>query len=162
MEKAPSHINNHSPYQGHYDGAHHIFAVRVYFEDTDFSGIVYHASYLRFMERARSDMLARINIDQRAAFDDGKGAYAVTELNIKYKKSAKFDDALAIISHVHKIGGARVNIAQNIYRGDELIIAAQVTAAFIDPLGRPTRQPSDWVKAFQDKLTDRDYTQTAS
>lgn len=155
MEKSISH--NHAPYQGHYDGPHHIFAVRVYYEDTDFSGIVYHGSYVRFLERARTDMLAHIGIDQRAAFESGDGAYAITQLQVKYKQAAKFDDALLIISHAHKVTGARVFIAQNIYRGDEHIIAAQIEAAFIHPSGRPARQPAKWVESFRAKLTDETY-----
>ena len=145
------------PFEGHYDGAHHMFAVRVYYEDTDFSGIVYHGSYVRFLERARSDMLARIGIDQRSAFESGDGAYAITKLNINYKQTAKFDDALTIISHAHKVTGARVYIAQNIYRGEEHIIAAEIEAAFIHPSGRPVRQPKAWVDAFKSKLTNQDY-----
>jgi acyl-CoA thioester hydrolase len=145
------------PFEGHYDGAHHMFAVRVYYEDTDFSGIVYHGSYVRFLERARSDMLARIDIDQRSAFESGDGAYAITKLNVNYKQAAKFDDALTIISHAHKVTGARVYISQNIYRGEEHIIAAEIEAAFIHPSGRPVRQPKAWVDAFKSKLTDQDY-----
>ncbi len=145
------------PLEGYYDGAHHMFAVRVYYEDTDFSGIVYHGSYVRFLERARSDMLARIGIDQRSAFEGGDGAYAITKLNVNYKQAAKFDDALTIISHAHKVTGARVYIAQNIYRGAEHIIAAEIEAAFIHPSGRPVRQPKAWVEAFRSKLTHEDY-----
>ena len=89
-----------TPYQGHFDGARHLFAVRVYFEDTDFSGVVYHASYLHFMERARSDMLAGVGIDQRTVHAAGQGAYAVTEMHIKYRRPAHFDDALVVISTV--------------------------------------------------------------
>lgn len=148
------------PYEGHYDGPHHLFAVRVYYEDTDFSGIVYHGSYVRFLERARSDMLSRVGIDQRGAFESGDGAYAITQLNIKYKQAAKFDDALLIVSHAHKVTGARVFIAQNIYRGTEHIIAAEIEAAFIHPSGRPARQPKSWVDAFKSKLTNQDYVHT--
>ncbi|MES2782783.1 MAG: hotdog domain-containing protein, partial [Pseudomonadota bacterium] len=79
-----------SPYQGHFDGTRHYFAVRVYFEDTDFSGVVYHARYLHFMERARSDMLACVGIDQRTVHAEGQGAYAVTEMQIKYRRPAHF------------------------------------------------------------------------
>lgn len=147
------------PYEGHYDGPHHIFAVRVYYEDTDFSGIVYHGSYVRFLERARTDMLARIGIDQRTAFESGEGAYAITQINVKYKQAAKFDDALTIISHAHKVTGARVYISQNIYRGDDHIIAAEIEAAFVHSSGRPLRQPKKWVDAFRNKLTDTIYSQ---
>ena len=95
-----------TPYQGHFDGARHLFAVRVYFEDTDFSGVVYHARYLHFMERARSDMLACVGIDQRNVHAAGQGAYAVTEMHIKYRRPAHFDDALVVISTVEAVRAA--------------------------------------------------------
>lgn len=137
------------PYVGRFvDKAHH-FAVRVYFEDTDLSGIVYHAGYLRFMERARSDMLARAGVDQRAAFEAGKGVYAVAELSIKYRSPAKLDDALLVVSKVTEIRAASCRIHQRVMRGDEIVTDADVVAAFLSPLGRPRRQPQAWVDAFQ-------------
>ena len=69
-------------------GSEHRFPVHVYFEDTDLSGVVYHANYLRFMERARSDMLRAAGIDQRAAFESGEGVYAITNLAIRYRRRA--------------------------------------------------------------------------
>ena len=82
------------PYRGGFVGKEHRFALTVYFEDTDTAGIVYHANYLRFFERARSDMLRAAGIDQRQAIDQGLGAYAVSEMDIKWRKSAKLDDDL--------------------------------------------------------------------
>lgn len=137
------------PHQGRFvDKAHH-FAVRVYFEDTDFSGVVYHANYLRYMERARSDMLARAGIDQRAAHEAGEGVYAVAELAIKYARPAKLDDALLVISRVTEIRAASCRIHQRVMRGDEIVTDADVLAAFLSPSGRPRRQPQTWVDAFQ-------------
>jgi acyl-CoA thioester hydrolase len=137
------------PYQGFFDGTAHKFAVRVYFEDTDFSGVVYHARYLHFMERARSDMLARAGIDQRGAHAAGEGAYAVTHMDIAYRRAAKFDDALLVTSKVTAIRGASVDIHQTVTRADEEILDAKVTAAFVRPDGRPGRQPKIWRDAFQ-------------
>ncbi len=137
------------PYQGRLVGKAHRFAVRVYFEDTDFSGVVYHANYLRYMERARSDMLARAGIDQRSAHDEGLGVYAVTELSIKYRAPAKLDDALLVISEVKEIRAASCRIHQRVMRGDEIVADADVVAAFLSPSGRPRRQPQTWVDAFQ-------------
>jgi acyl-CoA thioester hydrolase len=137
-----------TPFAGHFDGHAHLFAVRVYYEDTDFSGIVYHASYVRFMERARSDMLACIGIDQRRAWDDAEGAYAIADLTIKYLAPARFKDALTIVSTVKQLGAASLSIAQNIWRGDDHLIAAQVRAAFLDPSGKPRRQPKPWTAAY--------------
>ena len=138
-----------TPYQGHFDGARHLFAVRVYFEDTDFSGVVYHARYLHFMERARSDMLACVGIDQRTLHAAGQGAYAVTEMHIKYRRPAHFDDALVVISTVEAVRAASCDIHQTVMRGDDILTEAQVTAAFVSPDGKPRRQPAHWVAAFQ-------------
>lgn len=137
------------PYQGQFDGTKHLFAVRVYFEDTDFSGVVYHARYLHFMERARSDMLACVGIDQRRVHAEGQGAYAVTEMHIKYRKPAHFDDALVVVSTVEAVRAASCDIRQIIMRGDDILTKAVVTAAFVSPDGKPRRQPAHWVAAFQ-------------
>ena len=137
------------PYAGRFVGKAHHFAVRVYFEDTDLSGIVYHANYLRFMERARSDMLACAGIDQRGAHDAGEGSYAVADLSIKYAAPAKLDDALLVISKVTEIRGASCRIHQRVMRGDQIVTDAAVLAAFLSPQGRPRRQPRAWVEAFE-------------
>ena len=138
-----------TPYHGHFDGARHLFAVRVYFEDTDFSGVVYHARYLHFMERARSDMLACVGIDQRTVHAAGQGAYAVTEMHIKYRRPAHFDDALVVVSTVEAVRAASCDIHQTVMCGDDILTEAQVTAAFVSPDGKPRRQPAQWVAAFQ-------------
>ena len=95
---------------GAFVGAEHHFRARVYFEDTDLSGIVYHANYLRYMERARSDMLRIAGIDQRAAMDAGEGSWAVTDLTIKYRSPARLDDDLLVVSTVQAVRGASVII----------------------------------------------------
>ncbi len=138
-----------TPYQGHFDGTKHLFAVRVYFEDTDFSGVVYHARYLHFMERARSDMLACVGIDQRTVHAAGQGAYAVTEMHIKYRRPAHFDDALVVVSTVEAVRAASCDIHQTVMRDDDILTEARVTAAFVSPDGKPRRQPAQWVAAFQ-------------
>lgn len=142
-------MNGTAPYSGHFDGPRHLFAVRVYFEDTDFSGVVYHSRYLHFMERARSDMLSVAGIGQREAFDGGEGAYAVADLHIKYRAPAHFDDALLLVSTVEDIRGASVVIHQRVMRGDQVLTEAEVTAAFLTPEGRPRRQPRAWIEAFE-------------
>lgn len=146
-------MTGYQPYHGHFatdanGGKAHHFAIRVYFEDTDFSGVVYHARYLHFMERARSDMLARLDIDQRAAHDAGEGAYAVTEIALKYRKPAQFDDALLVTSRAIAVRAASCDIHQTVSRNGEVLVEAEVTAAFVAPDGRPRRQPKEWVAAF--------------
>ena len=133
---------------GAFVGAAHHYRARVYFEDTDLSGIVYHANYLRYMERARSDMLRLAGIDQRAAMESGEGAWAVTDLTIKYRSPAKLDDDLLVVSTVEAVRGASVIIAQRILRGQDTLTEGRVTAAFLSPEGRPRRQPAGWADRF--------------
>ena len=137
------------PYEGAFLGRTHHFALRVYFEDTDVSGVVYHGNYLKYMERARSDMLRAIGVDQRAALESGEGVYAVAEAQIKYRRPAKLDDALVVVSRVREVRAASCVIHQRVMRGDEVLTDAIVTAAFLTPEGRPRRQPRDWVEKFE-------------
>jgi acyl-CoA thioester hydrolase len=130
-------------------GKAHYFALRVYFEDTDLAGIVYYANYLRFMERARSDMLRAVGIDQRAALEAGEGVYAVAEANIRYCASARLDDELVVVSHVREVRAASCHIHQQVRRGDDILTDATVIAAFVAPDGRPRRQPRLWVQRFK-------------
>ncbi|MEO9601536.1 YbgC/FadM family acyl-CoA thioesterase [Parasphingorhabdus sp.] len=151
--EAPADIR---PHDGRFISGKHYFACRVYFEDTDFSGIVYHANYLRYMERARSDMLRLLDMDQGAAYDSGEGVYAVVDLTMKYILPAKLNDDLVIISTVEKLRAASVVIDQTIMRGSDLITSASVQAAFLTPAGRPRRQPKAWTKAFSSVMDQTD------
>lgn len=153
-----SNSGSDAPQSGRFVGRDHRFPVRVYFEDTDFSGVVYHASYLRFMERARSDMLSVAGIDQRGAFASGDGVYAVAELTIKYHRPARFDDALLIVSTVEQVRAASCLIQQRVMLGDELKAEAKVLAAFLTPDGRPCRQPRPWIEAFERLLPEETRT----
>src|SRR5574339_608915 len=94
------------PYRGGFVGKEHRFALRVYFEDTDTAGIVYYANYLKYMERARSDMLRLVGIDQRAVLEAGEGVYVVAEAHIKYRGSARLDEALVVVSNVRTVRAA--------------------------------------------------------
>lgn len=140
------------PYAGGFAGDVHCFALRVYVEDTDLGGVVYHANYLRFLERARSDMLRAAGIDQRAAIEGGEGVYAVAELQIKYCKPARLDDALVIRSRLVELRGASCVIGQQIVRGQDLVAEATVRAAFLTPQGRPRRQPAEWLERLKAHL----------
>jgi acyl-CoA thioester hydrolase len=136
-------------YRGGFVGNTHHFALRVYFEDTDVAGIVYYANYLRFMERARSDMLRAVGIDQRASLEAGDGVYAVAEVSIKYRAPARLDDELLILSQVREVRAASCLIHQQVRRGEVILTDATLTAAFLTPEGRPRRQPRDWVEKFR-------------
>ena len=137
------------PYSGGMVGKTHHFALRVYYEDTDVAGIVYYANYLRFMERARSDMLRAAGIDQRAVLEAGEGTYAGAEVSIRYLRPAKLEDELLVLSDVVAVRAASCLIHQRVMRGDEILTDATVTAAFLSADGRPQRQPRSWVETFK-------------
>ena len=137
---------NH-PYEGAFVGRTHHFALRVYFEDTDVAGIVYHANYLKFIERARSDMLRAAGIDQRSAIESGEGVYVVAEANLKYHAPAKLDDVLLVLSEVVEVRAASCVIHQRVMRDRDVLMTGIITAAFSRE-GRPIRQPRAWVEIF--------------
>jgi acyl-CoA thioester hydrolase len=140
---------NDSPYSGRFEAGTHRFAVRVYFEDTDAGGVVYHTGYLRFMERARSDMMRLAGIDQRAALERGDGTYVVAEVAIRYRAPARLDDDLLVVSRIGRMAGALCLVHQRVIRGQETLVDADVSAALIGPGGRPKRQPRQWIEAFE-------------
>ena len=129
-------------------GDRHLYAVRAYYEDTDLSGIVYHANYLRWFERARSDLLRRLDIDQRAAVEMGAGAYAVSEINLKYLRPTRLDDDVLIETRCTELKAASCRMHQKAFRGDDLLAEAHLRVGFVSPSGRPVRQPEEWRAAF--------------
>jgi acyl-CoA thioester hydrolase len=137
-----------TPYRGGFVGPEHHFALTVYFEDTDTAGVVYYANYLRFMERARSDMIRAVGIDQQAVLREGGDAYYVADVHIRYLKPARLGDDLQVVSTVEQVRAASVVIHQRVMRGPEQLTDARVTAAFLDAGGRPKRQPKAWVERF--------------
>lgn len=137
-----------SPVGGVFAGPVHLFPVRVYFEDTDVSGLVYHANYLRYMERARSDMLRLAGINQRGNLDAGEGVYAVADVSIRYRRPARLDDDLVVRSTVTAVGAATCTISQSVLRDDDVLTEGTVTAAYLTLQGRPRRQPPAWIALF--------------
>jgi acyl-CoA thioester hydrolase len=137
-----------APPDGVIDGARHLYAVRVYYEDTDLSGVVYHANYLRWFERARSDLLRRLGIDQRAAIEAGEGAYAVSELALRYLRPARLDDDILIETRCTDMGAASCRMAQRALRDGKPLAEATLRVGFVAPDGRPRRQPVAWRQAF--------------
>jgi acyl-CoA thioester hydrolase len=142
-----------TPPDGVIQGARHLYAVRVYYEDTDLSGVVYHANYLRWFERARSDLLRRLGIDQRAAVEAGArgeegGAYAVSELALRYLRPARLDDDVTIETRCTGMGAASCRMAQRALRNGEPLAEVSLRVGFVAPDGRPRRQPAAWRQAF--------------
>lgn len=138
-----------NPPGGILDGARHLYAVRVYYEDTDLSGITYHANYLRWFERARSDLLRLLGIDQRAAIEAGEGAYALSEVNLRYLRPARLDDDVVIETRCTELGAASCRMHQIARRGEDVLCEGTLRVGFITLDGRPRRQPPEWRDAFQ-------------
>jgi acyl-CoA thioester hydrolase len=132
------------------DGKHHQ-QVRVYYEDTDFSGIVYHASYLRFMERGRTNYLRLLGANHRAMFDaaaEAPGAFVVRHMSIDFRKAAYMDDVLDIVTTPEEVKGASATLNQKVMRGEELIVEAHVQFAFVSG-GRARPLPEVLRRAMQ-------------
>ncbi|AKH44087.1 acyl-CoA thioester hydrolase [Altererythrobacter atlanticus] len=148
------------PPSGHFEGRLHLFPVRVYYEDTDLSGIVYHANYLRWFERARSDMLRLLDINQRAALEAGEGNYAVADIAIRFALPARLDDAIIIETRATELRAASVRLQQRALRmdGEEKVLLAEadIRVGFVSPQGRPRRQPAAWRDAFAPLLDVKD------
>jgi len=128
----------------------HVMSVRVYYEDTDFSGAVYHASYLRFMERGRTNYLRLLGADQRALFEETAQeapgfAFVVRSMQIDFLKAARMDDVLEVITLPHEVRGASVTLDQHVMRGEEVLIEARVQVAFVS--GSRARRIPDALRA---------------
>jgi acyl-CoA thioester hydrolase len=141
------------PPGGTFDGPVHRFPLRVYFEDTDLSGVVYHANYLRWFERARSEMMRCLGVEQHGIHEGGGGAYAVSELTIRYLAPARLDDAVVIESHVEELRAASCRLRQKALRrdassGEVVLSEMHLRIGFVGPDGRPRRQPDAWRQAF--------------
>jgi acyl-CoA thioester hydrolase len=145
-----------APPSGTFQGPLHLFPLRVYYEDTDVSGMVYHANYLRWFERARSDLLRLLGIEQGRAYAEGLGNYTVAELTIRYLAPARLDDAVTIATTALELGAASVRLRQRALKGDDLLADATVRVGFISPDGRPRRQPADWRAAFETLRSPKD------
>jgi acyl-CoA thioester hydrolase len=118
----------------------HVLPVRVYYEDTDFSGTVYHGSYVRFLERGRSDFLRCVGVSHAELSVAGLH-FAVSEMTLSFRRAARIDDIVDVVTKVAEMTGARVVLDQSLRRGDEALVEARVTVALVDRSGRPRRFP---------------------
>ncbi len=134
---------------GAFSGDSHFLPIRVYYEDTDFSGIVYHANYLRFMERGRTDYLRLLGTDQRALFEQTENeapgfSFVVRSMHIDFFKAARFSDVLEIITSPQEVKGASVLLKQQVTREGGVLVEAAVRVAFVSggrakPIPKPLR-----------------------
>jgi acyl-CoA thioester hydrolase len=126
---------------GRFEDRRHVLPVRVYYEDTDFSGAVYHANYLRFCERGRSDFLRLTGVRHGDLTAQGL-AFAVHHMDIDFLKPARMDDALTVETRLAELSGATLSLDQRILRQGEILFTARVKVVVIDPRGRPRRLPA--------------------
>ncbi len=121
----------------------HLFSCRVYYEDTDLAGIVYYANYLKFIERARTEWVRDLGLDQARLKAEQGLVFAVRRVEADYLRPAKFDDLLTVETGLEKIGGARLELSQIVRRSDEELFRAQVVLVAISDTGAPARLPTD-------------------
>ncbi len=131
------------PTAGEFAGREHRLPVRIYYEDTDFTGLVYHANYLRYLERGRSDFLRLAGVSHSDLLDrDDPAAFVVTRMEIDWRKPARIDDALVVRTTYDVARGPRLSISQTITRGEEVLVEAVIHTACITPHGRPRKPPA--------------------
>lgn len=121
----------------------HRFSLRVYYEDTDLAGIVYYANYLRFIERARSEWIRTLGIDQRQMKEDTGVVFAVRRIEADYLHPAQYDDELEVLTTTEAVTGARIMLKQDVLRGGKTLFTAHVTVVAINETGHPARLPAN-------------------
>lgn len=133
-------------------GRRHVLAVRVYFEDTDFSGLAYHGSYVRWCERGRSDFLRLLGTDARRLIDGSNSlepaAFVVRRMNLDFARPCRIDDVLEVETRVKELGGASVTLHQAIRRGGTRLFEADVTVVLVSMSGKPLRLSDAVRKSF--------------
>ena len=131
------------PSAGRFEGRMHVLPVRIYYEDTDFTGLVYHASYLRFFERGRSDFLRLANIHHSELLEGGDPlGFAVSRMEIDFLRPARIDDGLTVRTAFETMRGPRIFIAQDLIRNSDILVRAQVEVCCISLAGRPRKPPA--------------------
>lgn len=136
-------MSDTSPCAGWLVGREHQLPVRIYYEDTDFTGVVYHANYLRYFERGRSDFFRLVGVSHSSLLEQpAPSAFTITRITVDFKRAARIDDALLVRTTYDAMKGPRLFISQRITRAEELIATADVEAACIDLSGRAIRPPA--------------------
>ncbi len=142
------------PDAGAFHGREHRLPVRVYYEDTDFTGVVYHANYLRFFERGRSDYLRAAGLSHRVLLERADPcAFTVTRIDVRFGKPARIDDALLVVTAFEAARGARMTVRQTLERDADRLAEARVEVACITPQGRARRPPGDFLERLKPLLT---------
>jgi acyl-CoA thioester hydrolase len=135
-------VSNWPDLAGRIEGDTHVLPVRVYFEDTDFAGLVYHANYLKFCERGRSDFIRLLGIYHQdlANPDEGEASvFVVRRIEIDYLRPARLDDVLEVVTGCAEIGGASLTLLQEVRRGETVVVRARVVVVLVSASGKPQR-----------------------
>lgn len=143
------------PTAGVFEGREHRLPVRIYYEDTDFTGIVYHANYLRYLERGRSDFFRAVGISHTELAKQDTG-FAVIRMELDFKRAARIDDALLVRTLFERAEGVRLHVRQTITRGEEVLFEATVVAVCISLSGRPRRPTPDMLAKLSPWLIPTD------
>jgi acyl-CoA thioester hydrolase len=142
------------PREGALAGEAHRFPIRVYYEDTDAAGIVYYANYLKFIERARTEMMRLYGVEHEKTRQSGGTAFIVRRCEIEYVAPARLDDELVVETRIKELGGATILLSQDVRRDGALLVRASVLVACIGAQGRPVRLPAalrSSLSSFNDK-----------
>ena len=138
------------PSGGWFEGKTHVFPLRVYYEDTDFSGVVYHANYLRFMERGRSEFLRLAGAGHQGMLTAAEPlVWAVRRMQIDFARPARMEEALSVRTFVLELAGARMRLDQAVLRGAQTLVKAEVEVCVITLDGRPRRVPDSTRKKLE-------------
>ena len=141
-------------FSGWFEGRVHVLPVRIYYEDTDTSGIVYHANYLRYCERGRSDFLRMAGVSHLVMLEgESKLVWTLRRISLDYMRPARVDDLLMVRTRYTEMAGARLVGEQEIYKGADLLCTARIEAAVITLDGRPRRIPADIREKLQPYLS---------
>lgn len=139
-----------APSAGWIDGREHVLPVRIYYEDTDFTGMVYHANYLRYFERGRSDFFRLAGISHTALLQLAEPtAFTIVRIELDFRRAARVDDALLVRTTYDTVKGARLMVSQRITRGEDLIAEARVEAVCISLEGRAKKPPKEMVELLR-------------
>lgn len=142
------------PSAGRFEGRVHLLPVRIYYEDTDFTGLVYHANYLRFFERGRSDFLRLAGVRHNELLDGAEPlGFAVNRMSLEFRKPARIDDALTAKTMFDSLKGPRIFITQILERAGEVLVTAEVQVCCISLTGRPRRPPTVLLERLKPFLT---------
>lgn len=126
---------------GYFEGKVHILPISIYYEDTDLSGMVYHANYLRFMERGRTEFFRLAGISRAGLEDEDPTAWTIRRIAMEYFRPARLDDQVAVHSVLTKVSGARIKALQRVRRGESLLVEGRIEACITTLTGKPRRLP---------------------